>query len=623
MKLNLKNIKIHNFLSLGDAEVKLSNMGYTLISGINNNPKDNAKSNGSGKSSIAEAIIWALTGETFRGIKNIINMFSDGGAYVELNFSVDGVNYKIIRYKEYEKFGSNIKFYVNGEDKSGKGIKDTNEIISQYLPDLTTQLIGSIIILGQGLPFRFSDNSPSGRKDILEKLSKSDFMIEDIKYKLNNRKVLLNNKLREVEDTILAKTTELNLLNNQITYINKSIDELPMSDVIKLKLESITPSLDTLTAAETQYQNELTTIEHQINDININIDNINSTIAESRNNIYNEFNPQIDNVNSNLNNTLVHINYIKSEITRLESITDICPTCHQKLPDVIKPDTTQQREELDSLNNTLTSYQSQLDILKSQLKNELNRIEESNKQTIESLKSQRSNLTNSQTQIKSKLYSTTKEKNSYSIEITKLQSQLDNLESKRIELNQQLKSTQQNIDRLNQELLYNNGEQEQLNNHISVVNKMFSIATREFRGQLLINVIKFIDMKAKEYTKQVFGTDDITFNLDGNMINISYSGKQLESLSGGERQKIDLIIQFALRDMMCQYLNFNSNILFIDECFDGLDTLGCQKIIDLITEKLNDVESIFIITHHASELDIPYDNEITIVKNSNGVSYIQ
>lgn len=623
MKLNLKNIKIHNFLSLGDAEVKLSNMGYTLISGINNNPKDNAKSNGSGKSSIAEAIIWALTGETFRGVKNIVNMFSEGGAYVELNFSIDGINYKIVRYKEYEKFGNTIKFYVNGEDKSGKGIKDTNEIVSQYLPDLTTQLIGSIIILGQGLPFRFSDNSPSGRKDILEKLSKSDFMIEDIKYKLNNRKNLLNNKLREVEDTILAKTTELNLLNNQIIYITKSINELPMSDAIRLKLESITPSLDTLAAAETQYQNELTTIEYQINDTNISIDNINSTIAESRNNIYNEFNPQIDNVNSSLNDTLVRINYIKSEITRLESITDICPTCHQKLPDVIKPDTAQQREELNSLNTTLASYQSQLDILKSQLKSELNRIEESNKQAIESLKSQRSNLTNAQTQIKSKLYAATKEKNSYNIEITKLQSQLDNLESKRIELNQQLKSTQQNIDRLNQELLYNNNEQEQLNNHISVVNKMFSIATREFRGQLLINVIKFIDMKAKEYTKQVFGTDDITFSLEGNMINISYNGKQLESLSGGERQKIDLIIQFALRDMMCQYLNFNSNILFIDECFDGLDTLGCQKIIDLITEKLNDVESIFIITHHASELDIPYDNEITIVKNSNGVSYIQ
>ncbi len=623
MKLNLKNIKIHNFLSLGDAEINLSNMGYTLISGINNNPKDNAKSNGSGKSSIAEAIIWALTGETFRGVKNIVNMFSEGGAYVELNFDVDEVNYKIIRYKEYEKFGNNLKFYVNGEDKSGKGIKDTNEIVSQYLPDLTTQLIGSIIILGQGLPFRFSDNSPSGRKDILEKLSKSDFMIEDIKCKLNNRKISLNNKLREVEDNLLTKTTELNLLNNQILSITKSIENLPSADVVRLKLESITPSIDTLSAAEMQYQNELTNIEQQMNGINVDIDNVNSNITESRNNIYNEFNPQIDNLNSNINNILVQLNYTKSEIARLESVTDICPTCHQKLPDVVKPDTTQQREELELLNATLDSYQAKLNSLKTQLKDELNYIEESNKQTVESLKSQRSNLSNAQAQIKSKLYATTKEKNSYNIEITKLQSQLDNLESKRIELNQQLNSTHQNIDKLNQEILYINDEQEQLNSHIAIVNKMFSIATREFRGQLLTNVIKFIDMKAKEYTKQVFGTDDISFTLDGNMISISYNGKQLESLSGGERQKIDLIIQFALRDMMCQYLNFNSNILFIDECFDGLDALGCQKIIDLITEKLSDVESIFIITHHVSELDIPYDSEIVIVKNPDGVSYIQ
>ena len=152
---------------------------------------------------------------------------------------------------------------------------------------------------------------------------------------------------------------------------------------------------------------------------------------------------------------------------------------------------------------------------------------------------------------------------------------------------------------------------------------MFTIATRDFRGQLLSNVIDFIDKKAKEYAKHVFNTDNISFALEGNAINISYDNKQLESLSGGERQKVDLIIQFALRDMMCQYLSFTSNILFVDECFDGLDVIGCQKIIDLIAENICDVESIFIITHHSSELAIPYDDEIIIVKNPSGVSYIQ
>lgn len=56
MRLYFKKIKIHNFLSINDAEVQLDNRGYVLVKGMNNNPKDNAASNGSGKSTIFNAI---------------------------------------------------------------------------------------------------------------------------------------------------------------------------------------------------------------------------------------------------------------------------------------------------------------------------------------------------------------------------------------------------------------------------------------------------------------------------------------------------------------------------------------------------------------------------------------
>ena len=52
MIISFKKVIAHNFLSLGDVELKLDNQGYTLISGINNNPTDNASSNGSGKSAM-------------------------------------------------------------------------------------------------------------------------------------------------------------------------------------------------------------------------------------------------------------------------------------------------------------------------------------------------------------------------------------------------------------------------------------------------------------------------------------------------------------------------------------------------------------------------------------------
>ena len=73
---------------------------------------------------------------------------------------------------------------------------------------------------------------------------------------------------------------------------------------------------------------------------------------------------------------------------------------------------------------------------------------------------------------------------------------------------------------------------------------------------------------------------------------------------------------------MSEYLQFSSNILILDEIFDNLDGIGCNNVINLISRKLNDVESLFIISHHASELEISYDCEMVIEKDSNGISRV-
>ena len=95
----------------------------------------------------------------------------------------------------------------------------------------------------------------------------------------------------------------------------------------------------------------------------------------------------------------------------------------------------------------------------------------------------------------------------------------------------------------------------------------------------------------------------------------------MESLSGGEKQKIDLIIQFSIRDMLCQFLDFRSNLIALDEIFDALDSVSCDKVVNLVSKKLSDIDSVFIITHH-KELGIPADNIITVTKQANGVSNV-
>ena len=150
---------------------------------------------------------------------------------------------------------------------------------------------------------------------------------------------------------------------------------------------------------------------------------------------------------------------------------------------------------------------------------------------------------------------------------------------------------------------------------------MNSVVTRDFRGYILTSVIEFIDKKAKEYCQEVFKSDKIAFQLNGNSISISYDGKEYENLSGGEKQKVDLIVQFSIRDMLCKYLNFSSNIIAVDELFDNLDSVGCERILNLISNKLNDVETVYIITHHSS-IPIPFDKIITVIKGEDGISRI-
>ena len=74
--------------------------------------------------------------------------------------------------------------------------------------------------------------------------------------------------------------------------------------------------------------------------------------------------------------------------------------------------------------------------------------------------------------------------------------------------------------------------------------------------------------------------------------------------------------------MLCKYLNFSANILVADEIFDGLDALGCQRVIDLIMTSLSDISSVYIVSHR-DDMPIPYDKELIVVKSKDGISEIQ
>lgn len=521
--------------------------------------------------------------------------------------------------------GQFLKIYKNGKDISGKGVRDSSHILEEYLPDLTSSLIGSVIVLGQGLPQRFTNNTPSGRKEVLEKLSKSDFMIEDIKDKLSKRKIELNEELRKVEDIILSSTSKKEILDNQLIKLknDKALLSCEVAVDYDAEIKRYEKQLDELEANQVDTYNYLQQLKQKLDD---KLKEYQNWVAQVNNNYLYE-STRIDeqyNIKGLESQKIEYENKVKykeDEIRKLESIKDICPTCGQHLPEVHKVDITPYKVELTGLKELLEKHSKEFSIISDTVEKAKKAIMDKFDKDTEEIRKEGQALRETYNSVSKDNEDYLKEIANVKLAIDKIKLNKQNYEAKKDTIDKDIIDTENQIKQKDEEILYNNNEKNNIESRLQVVNKMITIATRDFRGFLLSEIIKYIDTKAKEYCLEVFGTDKINFVLDGNNISISYDGKEYENLSGGEKQRIDLIVQFSIRDMLCQFMNFSANLIALDEIFDSLDITSCQNVINMLSKKLNDIESIFIISHHL-ELDIPYDKQIFVVKNERGVSTI-
>lgn len=618
MNLRFLSVELSNFMSFENASVDLSENGFVKVCGENNNLPDNATSNGSGKSAVWEAINWCLTGETIRGSKDVVRHDSDDGCSVEIVFTVDGDSYDILRTKNHKKYKTNLFIKKNGEDVSGKGIRDTEKLLSLYLPDLDSNLINSIIILGQGLPKRFTNNTPAGRKDLLEVLSKSDFMIEDLKKRVTDRKNHLFSRKALLDKEESRYETLMELSQSRIDSLRQALENLKNEDLSEwiVKKELIEKELSDI-------ENEMSDLSHKYgrslseekdslvaDKMNLYKDSATTTELQNA-----EKSVALNDIIAKIFNLQSEIRSKESEINRLESIKDVCPTCGQKIPGVTKVDTSSLHTELESLKSEHIEKVKEKAEISEKFDKEIQDIKNSYSSSI-SVLDEKINTVSSEISRFSDLQ----------IELNKRVEKIKKIETSIASHESDIKSLEKDVeDELNKEQEAHSGylkkkeELEDVLKRLDIQNSFDNALKRDFRGILLQNCIRYINSKAKEYCLKIFDTDLIEFALDGNNISITYSGKEYESLSGGEKQKIDLIIQFSIRDMLCTYLNFNCNLLVLDELTDNLDPVGCKKVIDFISTELTDIDSVFIISHRA-DLEIPYDRTLNVTKNEQGIS---
>lgn len=620
MHIEFQKVTLHNFISFGHSELVFGDDGFIKVSGINENIDDLATSNGSGKSSLWEAIVWALTGDTIRGTKQVGNIYGDDGTYVELEFNIDSVNYCITRSKDHKVLKTSLKILIDGKDCSGKGIRDSEKLLAQYLPDITASLLGSVIILGQGLPQKFTNNTPSGRKEVLEKLSKSDFMIEDLKGRVATRKSELTAIIRAHKDAVISVTSKIGVLQDQVNKARAALSTLDKAE-LERNVAHLTTEVELHQNCASSYRDSIEQLEQSLSKLNSEHVELSIQHSSSISEASSKYDPSIESLTNKLAELRGTISSYQYEIKKLESIRDVCPTCGQKLPDVVKPDTTAIRALLEETERARDAVQAELDVVRSNKRSELNDLEVEFKHRSSLLVSSINEATANKQTAQANLGLEERAAKFATTQLQAAQSQLQQLEFTISSTTTTIEANERLIEELNGELMYNNAQQDLQQSHLDVVNKFDTALKRDFRGYLLATVIEYIASRAKFYAAIIFETDKIDFKLEGNNIEISYLSKPYENLSGGEKQKIDLIVQFSIRDMLCSHLGFTSNILVLDEVFDALDMVGCQKVLDVISS-LSDIRNIFIVTHR-KDLSIPCDKELTVVKSASGISELR
>lgn len=103
-------------------------------------------------------------------------------------------------------------------------------------------------------------------------------------------------------------------------------------------------------------------------------------------------------------------------------------------------------------------------------------------------------------------------------------------------------------------------------------------------------------------------------------LNIDGVETDFNELSGGEKQRVDVALAFAMHDLIGH--TADTNLLIMDEFFEGLDAGGLASALDLVRVKADTGKTVYIISHHAV-IDTLNTKTINVYKNEEGNTYIE
>ena len=591
--VSFKELKIKNFLSIGEDPVIVNfEKGLHIVTGINRDKED--RRNGVGKSTIADALYFAIFGQTLRELKKnfIANNLTSGTCEVQLSFTIDdpkhGVNeFDIIRTLNPSK----VYIYKNGNDKTRDSISNTNEYINTVLSS-TPEIFQNCVIMTLNNHIPFMGKSKTEKRKFIEQI----FNLEIFSKMLGE----LRNEHNEIKRNFDIEITRLEETNNHLNTQQQQVDNFEENK--NQRVNRIENQINVKNNDLKNYKEEKNTVESLDEKPYIDkSEKLNQEIVDLKN-IKNEKYEKIVQLKTNLTTN-------KNTLTKIGTDEATCPMCLRPLEDHDKDLIEEEKEKINII----------LDDILNDIKYNKEDYENSVKE-INSYSAAKTKIDNKLASIKNQKDNISYlERNITEIEniINQYQTDIDSIKNETNSFDDLISDTTNKINDIKQEI----DSLKKVINLMDVVK--FVVSEEGVKSFIVKKILSHFNGKLTHFMKKLDSNCVCIFNeyFEEEIVNEKGKICLYNNFSGAERKAIDLACLFSFMDMRKSQGDVYYNISFYDELFDSsLDEKGVDLVLEILNERVEKYNECVMVISHRKESIKSANGDVIFLEKHNGIT---
>lgn len=560
-------IRYKNFLSSGNnwTEVPLDKSRHTLVVG----------SNGSGKSTILDAISFALFGKAHRAINKpqLINSINGKQCEVEVEFTIGSKNYRVARGLKPHKF----EIFLNGSLlNQNSHNKEYQKVLEQNILKLTHKTFHQVVVLGSSSFIPFMQLSAFNRREVIEDLLDIG-VFSKMNGLLKERNSVLKEKINQAYHDIEINETKTEAQKKYIRDISK------LNHDAKQEKEELIQ----------RYKDEKEEHFAAIAALNVKVLANNEGLQEENLAAI----TRVDDLRQANTEIQTKIKALVKETKFYESHSS-CPTCEQDIDEELK------RGKLEQAKKTAAEFQSRLTEIAAKTEKATERLDECKRRQDLSFGwgTEIQSLNDLITKCDSEIQIAQWDLENLSDDKSDLAKANDDYDA----LVKEYHNLMESRNKLNDQAAYN-----------SVIAEM--LKDTGIKTKIVKQYLPVINKLVNQYLSilDFYVHFDLNESFQETIRSRHRDSFTYDSFSEGEKQRIDLALLFTWRQVAKMKNSISTNLLILDETFDSsLDEAGIENLMKII-HTLGEDTNTFIISHKGDMLDGKFESKIEFVKDKN------